>query len=571
MATDPTPEPAAAPRPPRAHLAAMAWWAWWAWWLPPVLAGVLLRLWNLRAQIVGGDELNGVRAALRLSLGRVLTTYQLQDPCLPMAGFYRFLLDHGIALSELWVRLPPLAFGLAALVVVPWIVGRRLGRPAGVAAAWLAALAPLLVFYSRIARPYMPIALLGFAATAAFEAWWRTRRPAAAAAYVVCGGLCVYFHLGSAPLIVAPFLFALGSLVFDRSGERPGLPAVIGVGLAEAAAFLVFMIPSWESLHALIGDKHNPLEIRWGTLTGVLKLQAGTASWPLVAVFWAAALCGLVALLRGASAQRRLGLYSLTLAAAQIAGLIVLSPEMLVHPLVFDRYLIPLFPWILVWAAVGLTAPWGGRGGRLQAIVAGLVIAALFFAGPLVRWEYRAGSFAQHNDFVAFFCPPAQVAAADVPRLYRELPSRGGGAVLEAPWFPWWAYTRAYYLYQETHGQEVLLSLVRPMPGEGRLAFRNMPRAEPEGFLASRARWLVVHTDLPAEEDRVTPHCWPIVDDFKPQHRRQLLRAGREMADGLTALWGEPDVREGGLLAWDLARVRSVPSVPKITSATSPG
>src|SRR5882672_2288197 len=123
MTSDPTPEPAAEARPvPRLPAP--------AWWLPPVLAGILLRLWNLRAQIVGGDEMNGVQAALRMPLGKLLTTYQLRDPCLPMAGFYRFLLDRGIALTELWVHLPPLVFGLAALVAVPWIAARLLGRPA---------------------------------------------------------------------------------------------------------------------------------------------------------------------------------------------------------------------------------------------------------------------------------------------------------------------------------------------------------------------------------------------------------------------------------------------------------
>ena len=560
MTTDPTPEPAAP-----------------AWWLPPrlapllpILAGILLRLWNLRAQIVGGDEMNGVQAALHMPLGKLLTTYQLRDPCLPMAGFYRFLLDRGIALTELWVHLPPLAFGLAALVIVPWIAARLLGRPAALVLAWLVALAPLLVFYSRIARPYMPIALLGFAATAAFYVWWQGRRPAAAAAYVILGALCVYFHLGSAPFIVAPFLFALGGLLLERREERPGLVAVIAVGLAEIAALLAFMLPAWESLHALIGDKHNPRELHGETLTGVLKLQAGTASWPLVALFWAAALGGLIALLGRRSAHRRLGVYSLTLVVAEIAGLIVLSPEMLVHPLVFNRYLIPAFPWILLWVAVGLTTPWKvvqrWLPGRGQAVLAGVVIAGLFAAGPLVQWEYRSGSFAQHNDFVAFFCPPAKIAAEAVPRFYREVQARGGGPVLEAPWFPWWAYTRTYYLYQEVHRQDVLLALARPMQGESRLDFRNMPRATPGDFLASRARWLVVHTDLPAEEDRVTPHCWPIVDDFKPQHRLQLQRAGRQKAASLTALWGEPDVREEEMLVWDLDRVRKAHPVSQATS-----
>src|SRR5947199_154291 len=121
-----------------------------------------------------------------------------------------------------------------------------------------------------------PIALLGFAATAAFEAWWRTRRRAAAAAYVVLGALCVYCHLGSAPFVVAPFVFALGGLLLEKREDRPGLGAVVAVGLAEVAAFLAFLLPARDSLRELIGDKHNPLEIVPATVSGALELQAGT-------------------------------------------------------------------------------------------------------------------------------------------------------------------------------------------------------------------------------------------------------------------------------------------------------
>lgn len=531
-----------------------------AWLAPPVLVGAVLRLWHLPAQIVGGDELNGVRTALRMPLGKVLTTYQLQDPSLPLAGFYRFLLDRGVGLSELWVRLPVLACGLAALVAIPWAAERRVGRAAAHVLAWLVALSPLLVLYSRIARPYMPIALLGFGATAAFEAWWRTGRAALAAAYVALAGLCVYLHLGSAPFVVAPFSFALGSLVFDRDrrdGEgRPGLGALVAVGLATVGAFLAFLVPAWDSLRVLVGDKHNPLEIRPDTVTGVLRLQSGSASPVVAAAFWAAALLGVVSLLRR---DRRLGFYTLVLVAAQVAGLIVLSPEMLVHPMVFNRYLIPALPWILVWAAVGLSTPWRVSR-RVQRIAVAAGLAALFLTGPLKSWQFREGSFAQHNDILGFFCPPARISPEAVPRFYRRLSqdtaSRQEEPILEHPWFPWWAYTRAYYLYQETHGREVVLSLARPLHGAARLRFRNMVRPRPEELLASRARYLVVHTDLPAEEERVVPHCWPMVEDFKPQHRKQILWAGRSMARRLTQAWGEPDFREPGLLAWDLDRIR---------------
>lgn len=531
------------------------------WLLPPVLLGALLRLWNLPAQIVGGDELNAIRVALRLPLAEVLTTYQLQDPCLPLAGFYRFLLERGVGLSEIWVRLPVLAFGLIAQVAIPWIAERRVGRPAARVLAWLVALSPLLVLYSRIARPYMPIALLGFAATAAFEAWWRTGRPGLAVAYVLLAGLCVYFHLGSAPFIVAPFAFALGSLLVDHrsAGERgkdarPGFRSLLGVGLATAAAFLTFLISSWDSLMHLIGDKHNPLEIRAATAAGILQLQTGSSSVLVVLAFWAVVLVGLAWLLRH---DRRLAVYTLTLAAGQVVGLLLLSPEMLVHPLVFGRYLIPLLPWVLLWAAVGLSVPWR-VGPRIQRVAVAAGLAALFLSSPLSSWQFQKGSFAQHNDFLAFFCPPARIAPEAVPRFYRQVAAgQEGATVLEHPWFPWWAYTRAYYLYQEEHGQEVVLSNERSQPGPVRLAFRNMVRPRPADFLASRARYLVVHTDLVAEEARVVPHCWQTVERIDPRHQHEIQESGRRMANRLTRSWGEPDYNEAGLLVWDLDRIRS--------------
>ena len=544
-------------------------WRGLFWLLPPVLLGALLRLWNLPAQIVGGDELHALRAAVELPLREVLTTYQLQDPCLPIAGFYRFLLDLGLPLSEFWVHLPVLTFGLIALVAIPWIVERRVGRPAAQALAWLVALSPLLVLYSRIGRPYMPIALLGFTATAAFEAWWRSGRRSLAAAYVVLGGLCVYFHLGSAPFIVAPFVFALGSLLLDRSRREEGTEALPGfrelviVGLATVLAFLTFLIPSWDSLLQLIGDKHNQLDIVPATVAGILQLQSGSSVVPMALAFWAAALVGLAWLLRN---DRRLALYTLTLAIVQVVGLLVLSPEMLAHPLVFGRYLIPLLPWVLLWAAVGVSIPWRPLSRplsrkvapRLQRVVVAAGLAGLLLTGPLNGWQFQKGSFAQHNDVLGFFCPPAWIRPDAVPRFYGQvLAGQPGAPVLEHPWFPWWSYTRAYYLYQQAHGQEVVLSSIRPIPGAAQVQFRHIVRPYPADFLASRARYLVVHTDLPAEEARVAPHCWPTIARVHPEHMEELRQSGRRMARRLTGTWGEPDFSEPGILVWDLERIRS--------------
>src|SRR5579864_9345268 len=138
--------------------------------------GVVLRFWNLGGQVLGGDELHAVRAALSQPLPALLTTYQLADSCIPLTALDRWLLDRGVALDEWLLRLPALASGLAALVLLPLLVRRRLPPAAWPFFGALVATSPLLVLYSRIARSYMPATLLGFAAVMTFDRWWTAAR-----------------------------------------------------------------------------------------------------------------------------------------------------------------------------------------------------------------------------------------------------------------------------------------------------------------------------------------------------------------------------------------------------------
>jgi hypothetical protein len=546
------------PRSPRRGLLAAALWS------VPFAAGIALRVWNLPAQILGGDEVQALRSAVAMPLPAILTTYQARDNCIPLTALFHLLLAAGAPVGEVGLRLPVLVCGLLALAAIPLAVAWRLGRPAGYALAWLVALSPLLVLYSRIVRPYLPIVLFSFLAAAAFEAWWRTGRRRYAAVYVAFAGLSGFFHLASAPFVVAPLVFAAGDLLLGRLRRpradpspcrRPGWRALAAVAAALGAAFLAFLLPARSSLLALVGDKRAPFEVTGRTVAGVLELEAGSGRAGAAAAFWLVALLGLALLFRR---DRRLGAYTLTLVAVQCLGLLALSPEMLGHPLVLDRYLLPILPWVLAWAAVGLTEPWPGRALRrgLRAGLAALLVAGLALAGPLPGRGFLASSFLGHNDFVAFFCPRSHPAPGAVPVFYREILRRETDApVLEFPFIPLWIYDHAYYAYQGVHGQEVLVGLVEPLP-ELRFRLRNSVPPAPRDFLASRARYLAVHTDLLGEEERLGGHCWPLVARMKPRDRRLLANSGRRMAGWLVAQWGPPDLRDGTIEVWDLSRLR---------------
>ena len=236
-------------------------------------AGAVLRLWNLPAQVMSDDELHAVRTALGNPISSILVTYQRVDNTIPLTAIYRFLLDRGMKLTEMTVRMPAVLSGLALLVLAPWWVARRLGWGTAAVFAALLALSPGLVFYSRIARSYAPIVLLGFGALVAFEAWWRRPEWRRGAAYVLLAALAVWFHLGAAPFVVSPFLFAAGEVLIRRDFRRLG--RIIVLGLATVAAFLAFLVPAWDTFAVLVKEKHGELHLTKRLALEVLELQEG--------------------------------------------------------------------------------------------------------------------------------------------------------------------------------------------------------------------------------------------------------------------------------------------------------
>ena len=519
----------------------------------PVLAGLGLRLWNLRDQVMGGDELHLVRAILRWPVHKILITYGLADSSIPLTALYRGLLDAGIVLSEIDFRLPALLCGGLALAVLPWSFARRLDRPAVLLYGWLLAISPALVLYSRIARSYLPMVLCGCGAVLAFEAWWRTRAWKFAILYLGLGALAAWLHLGSAPFVAAPFLFAAGDLVVRREGWRR-LRDLLAVGIGLMLAFAAFLLPARRSLVRLVAAKHVEQDLALPTVQGVLQLAAGTPSRGACVLFWAAALLGLALLLRD---HPRLGAFTLTVSAGQVAGIVLLSPKGMGHTLILSRYLLPVLPFLLLWVAYGLGCLWSRPAAALPGRVAQRAAAVLFLlglvgAGPLVSRVFLGSSFVHHNHFVNFSRPLVSLPEESVPAIYHRLPP---GPVLELPWHTTWELARSFYACQRLHGHRVLVSASYDFPRHPQIRFRNEVPPDPEAILESPARTVIVHIELSTEEEAAQAPGRP-PRHAAPRHRRRYRRAARVMADVLTRAWGPPDYADLRVLAWDLERVR---------------
>lgn len=521
------------------------------------VAGALVRAWNVRDQVLGGDELHAVATALGRPLGWILTHYSLADYSIPLTAGLRVWLDAGGQLTEIGMRVPGLVCGALLVPLVAIAAQRALGGAVAARLAWLVALSPVLVLYSRIVRSYAPMVLFATAAAIAAYAWIETRSQRAAITYVACAAIATWFHLGAAPFVVAPLAFALALRAMHAQPDAaPSGRSIVATGLGLALAFGLFLVPALASLVALVGGVRQSVRPGISAWRSVATLQLGAPDAAFALAATGVAALGLATLAR---ARPRLAAYGTTLVAAQIGGLLLLRPAFFEYAFILDRYLLVCTPILLLWIAVGLGAL-APRRPRIALLATVALLAIGFVRGPLTSDAFLHGSFAHHNDNVSFERERLQVDPAAQPRFYRQLADASANALVETPWHPWWNYARIFAADQVVHGRRVLVSGTLAELSDPRVAFRNFVAPDPASLAAADAGWVVVHLDLEAEQLRLVgvPANDDSLDVASPQVRahvwQALRRQAAESAARLEAAWGPADHAEPGLLAWKLPR-----------------
>ena len=532
------------------------------WLIPPFLVGLALRSVGVRAQILTGDELHSVHGALAMPVSQILRTWTFggADYCVPLTAGYRWLMDQGVVFSEVGFRLPSLVAGVAAVALLPWLAAPRLGRRASLVFAWLLAISPMLVFYSRIVRSYMPAVLAAGIAILLFDRWRERRHTAAAVGYVISGAAAIYLHLGAAPLVLAPLAYAaLRAAPGPRRLQE--WTALLWPALAIGLTVAVLLLPARESLLDVLHSKRDGDLPSLATWVDVLRLQLGTRDWAL-------ALLGVALLFRGglvlSRKQRDFAGYLATLLVAQAIGLLLLAPDRLQERAILNRYLLVSLPILLTLLSVGLATPWIQKDAETPALawgpalVSAVALVALYLSGPLApNAYYWKSSFAHALTSVDFLGEGNWIAEPATPRFYRSLADSGSDAtIIEYPWQN--MSSHAFDAYQRSHGLDVIVSSVIDRSDEARVALRN--RAEPtsEGFLASRARYLIVHKDLWAEASRVRSSDIHLRKWLRARDELwlPLRRAAVAMSDQLERKWGAPIYQDTMLRVWDLDLVR---------------
>ena len=192
----------------------------------------------------------------------------LRDPYPVPLGFVALVKMTGalpLLPPEVALRLVPLAAGLLALPALA-ALARRLAAPAwtAIAAVWLAAGLPALVYYSRELKPYsldlllaVVVPWLALETVEARAAGDLRRGRIATAALAACALVTPWVCYGGS-LVVAPVLAWLAW----RSGRRHALPWVAALAFAAsfATAYWTVLIPQSEipSLRTTWHDELGP-------------------------------------------------------------------------------------------------------------------------------------------------------------------------------------------------------------------------------------------------------------------------------------------------------------------------
>lgn len=439
------------PADARATLRALAW---------PFLVGAALRLHALPQQMLVDDEWHLVhRLRDGAGLAAIVGDFGRTDHSIGL-GACAWLLMRFAALDETMLRLPSLLAGLALVVVVPAALARSVGRMTAVALAWLLAVSPLLVFFSRLARPYAVTTLLACVAFVAVRRWLEDRDDRARAAYVASAVLAPVFHLPALPAALAPLALPLVA----PGPRRPALREVLGLTATTLAAMAaVLAVPAWRSgagVAERVAADHLGLE----TVPRALELLAGTGV-PLALVgMGVLGSLGLVALLgRDATLVRQL----LVVIALQIVAVAASGAVQLHVAVVAARYVAVVLPLTLVFPAAGVAAIANRIGRGHPTLVGAIAGSALLALGPL-GWIYQApNAFTNHMSYQADYVLARGYADRYRPNavgaFYDELAARPPGSltIVEAPWH---FYFHPYAWLQRRHRQRVLIGFVDDGP-----------------------------------------------------------------------------------------------------------
>jgi hypothetical protein len=520
--------------------------------------GFLLRWYLLGDQVLLDDEWHGLFYVIGRSPAWLLTHFSVPGAtCIPL-NFYTWMLGATFGWSEMGLRLPSLVCGILCVIVCPLLARDIIGTRQAAWLAFLLAISPILIYYSRSARPYSLVAFLGFVSILCAARWAQAGTWRWGVLYIITGILAIYFHLFAIVTVMTPIVAAVACQIYVRAYTKKENYVAPRLSYWIVAGAIIVVVSGLLMLPALIHEEGGTLSkviqstpFRIQSLPRAMTLIAGTAQPIPAAIFWILLVAGVISLCRK---SMWLGAMLLSLYPIHIEALAALHPDSVGIPLVMVRYSIPLVPVSLLLVASGLqfimeTA--GQRAGfhpKLQALVGFACVTALVLAGPLPQIYSAPNNFTNHgayqqryspidwsHSFYSDFIPrelgvQTAIRADDVSPFYKNFGATNDSRPLvEYPMMIGDHFNPLYY-YQYFHRRPVLVGYETDVNALGslnsgkvyannyvdhvlsliqdpaRLRFRNLVSMEDLSTMRARhVGYIVLHKHYESELFRIAP------------------------------------------------------------------
>jgi xanthosine utilization system XapX-like protein len=329
--------------------------------------GAAMRFASLGLQSFHHDEVITVARVLPGSFSHMLAEVKHSESNPPLYYAMAWGWAKAFGTSEFGIRSLSALFGLATIPIA-YLVGAELSsRRAGLIAAALVAVNPMLIWYSQEARSYALLVFFCAVSLLFFARALRTRKGADLALWSLSSALALCSHYFA---VFAVGIEAVWLLIALRSRRGPVLAAVGAVGVV-GAALIPLIVAQINPTH--VGwIEQSPLSSRFFQTgvsfligeTGHVIAEPPRVHYALLPVVLVAAGWLLVAV-RGTARERRGAV--LCAAIALGVALLALLAAVVGKDYVLERNLLPALLPLGVAAAIGFATRRGGRLGPLLA------------------------------------------------------------------------------------------------------------------------------------------------------------------------------------------------------------
>jgi uncharacterized membrane protein len=266
------------------------------------LLGAFLRIYLLNDQVLLDDEWHSMAFVIGKPFMWILTHFSVPNgfTSIPL-NIHEWILLNSIGWSEIWLRLPSVLLGLICLIFGPILAKSIIGIRTATILSLLIAISPILIFYSRVSRPYSAVACLGFLGILYAARWMKSGEIRDGLSFAICGVLAVYWHPFAA--ITVGTIAASMLLTCIRHNAHTNSPitatpswrqtALIIASMGVAGAIL--MLPALlDSLHNSMSGVAQQGTIHLSSWLRVSSLFTGTANPVMNILFWGLLITGII-------------------------------------------------------------------------------------------------------------------------------------------------------------------------------------------------------------------------------------------------------------------------------------